>query len=561
MSELYNIKKVNVLPYQDGYTVMSLMDQVSPGVCVKVHMEQNTWYDIEVYCERRLGPPVGLWISTLDNKTIFFGEFVNNKQSVKKSIFNRLAGDLLLGLLFQGMVRKNHSFFFKDLTVSKREVQPQGTPLTQHPYQHQIQQLQQQIQQLQAKAIQQQQPIRLSLTKEASPVKMIEAPVIQQQLLSPPSPSATQAVIPFQSSLDILRNLLQESHSKEEDTLEEPVQDHAVPYIYEIQYAKQGIEFTNRIVCTQDTDGNDIYPICFGIPEELVVPTIPQKVRDFAISYVGTGDPLSSLSCSEEEYWKNLELARFLYVPHGIERVSQYEALAKGCIPYLADLSRKNQFLPHSVLEKMYKLEGLHPGYIDTRQFQEDVYQKYADFFLGYTRSFLTTKAMARYLLHTMNQSYAKKVLFLGWAYTKEEIELQASLLHGLKLLLGSENVVDVPAFTPIYKGNMNVVEQERMKLPKHGYTYWFRLPDATNRGNIEKRIEEKEFDLVIVMGVFTEEIRKQQRLKKGEFPYSKQIMLSYEKEEIAFVDGHEDPSKTEDARKMLAGKGVFFRR
>lgn len=553
MSELYNIKKVNVFPYQDGYTVMSLMDQPSPGVCVKVSMEQNTWYDIEVYCERRLGPPVGLWISTLDNKTIFFGEFVNHKQLIKKSIFNRLAGDLLLGLLFQGMVRKNHSFFFKDLTVTKREVQPEGTPLTQHPYQHQIQQLQQQIQQLQAKAVQQQ-PIRLSLTKEASSVKRIEAPVIKQQL------PITQDVTPFQSSLDILRNLLQEPSNNEEDTIEEPVQDYAVPCIYEIQYAKQGIEFTNRIIGTKDTDGNDIYPISFGIPEELVVPTFPQKGRDFAISYVGTGDPLSSLSCSEEEYWKNLELARFLYVPHGIERVSQYEALAKGCIPYLSDLSRKNPFLPHSVLEKMYKLEGLYPGYIDTKQFQEDVYQKYAEFLLGYTRSFLTTKAMARYMLHAMNQSYAKKVLFLGWAYTKEEIELQASLLHGLKLLLGSENVVDIPAFTPMYKVGVNV-EQERMKLPKHGYTYWFRLSDATNRGNIEKRIEEKEFDVIVVMGVFTEEIRKQQRLKKGDFPYSKQIMLSYEKEEIAFVDGHEDPSKTEDTRKMLAGKGVFFRR
>ena len=61
-------------------------------------------------------------------------------------------------------------------------------------------------------------------------------------------------------------------------------------------------------------------------------------------------------------------------------------------------------------------------------------------------------------------------------------------------------------------------------------------------------------------MGVFTEEIRKHRRLKKGEFPYSKQIILSYEPHEIAFIDGHDDSSKTEEARKSLVGKGVFFR-
>ena len=59
------------------------------------------------------------------------------------------------------------------------------------------------------------------------------------------------------------------------------------------------------------------------------------------------------------------------------------------------------------------------------------------------------------------------------------------------------------------------------------------------SRGSIDRRIENHEFDVIIIMGIFTESDRKRLCINDGEYPYFNVISEYYEKSEIVFIDGN----------------------
>ena len=131
----------------------------------------------------------------------------------------------------------------------------------------------------------------------------------------------------------------------------------------------------------------------------------------------------------------------------------------------------------------------MHYPTIDHTIFDKEKYQELLQKILDHTRKFLTTESLGKYVLETIGYKGTRKVLLLSGNIGPD---LQRdSLLLGLRQLLGSR-LVDHPKVAFLYK-NYTGSEQDRLlSLPKV-------LDDIPmDRNNIESRLREGEFDLVI---------------------------------------------------------------
>lgn len=312
---------------------------------------------------------------------------------------------------------------------------------------------------------------------------------------------------------------------------------------------------TNKsLLCKKD------FTLSFGIPQKLMKYN-PNKTRNFAQTVLHNNN-LYKLQCTEEEYWKNYIDSRFVIITceNNREDPRIYEALACNCIPIIYGLEDidTSPTSKYSVIDEFLELDGLDNGMID-EYFEEDKYVKLLVKMNYFSTKYLTTDKVASSFLKQINVNGVESVLFLSWCNEKEDYELTASFLHGLKDHLGHENVVDFPKVNWMY----DTRNKKRDLLPRGGYMYGYCFPqdDKTDRSNIEKRIKEKEFDLIIVSGIFTSNSRKKLRIKLGEFLYSNLIFRYYDSHEIIFLDAHDCPSETEEGVNSFKNMGIIVRR
>ena len=145
---------------------------------------------------------------------------------------------------------------------------------------------------------------------------------------------------------------------------------------------------------------------------------------------------------------------------------------------------------------------------------------------------------------------------FFANAQSDSDFLLQQSLLHGLKSKLGSSNVIDYPKEISLYN-KTNKDKKIRLGLPYYNTIN----EENTSRGRINKRIENREFDLIIIMGIFTEKDRTRLNLDNGNFLFKNEITSYYEKSEIFFIDGNrydiEEP--IEKRLNKYANQGLYF--
>ena len=239
----------------------------------------------------------------------------------------------------------------------------------------------------------------------------------------------------------------------------------------------------------------DPFPITFCIPEEKIVNHIPKKTRDFA--FLIPGDLSTYIYKTEKEYYDAYQCSYYAITKKkgGWDCLRHYEILANGCIPYFLDLdqcdSQTMYFLPKALIKEAMNIEGVSLGGIDHKRFNRKKYYKILGKLLDYTRNNLTTKRMAGYVLNTIGYSGSGKILFLAKETSPDY--LRCLLLVGLKELL-QDRVVDYPKIEHIYKNY-----QGEDQLYGRGFTYTKIVDDLpVNRNNIEERIRNKEFDLVI---------------------------------------------------------------
>lgn len=234
-----------------------------------------------------------------------------------------------------------------------------------------------------------------------------------------------------------------------------------------------------------------VYPISFSIPECKIVKEVPQKTR--SIATIIPGDQSTYIFNTESEYYADYQTSRFgkTVCKGGWDCLRHYEILANGCIPWFPDLAEcPLRTMVHFPKEEILKTntwdrESPPPEYIETAQR-----------LLDYTRTHLTTKAMAEYVLKISGHSTAKKILYLSgltpWAMYTDY--LRCLTLHGFKELF-HEECHDFPRIHHLYSDYPGDIS----KLYGKGMSYSKLLPREWHvPRDVERAIANKEFDVVI---------------------------------------------------------------
>ena len=237
--------------------------------------------------------------------------------------------------------------------------------------------------------------------------------------------------------------------------------------------------------------------IQFSIPEVKIVTEIPVKKRDFAEMVPGHSGYLYD---SEEAYYQGYQEAFFAVTKKkgGWDCMRHYEILANGCIPYFIDLEQCDQntmfLFPRELVKKAMSLPGVSYLKIDHELFDESRYYEILNELLEYTRKFLTTKNLAKYLLEQMNYCAGQKILFLSGDVATDY--LRCLTLIGLKEILG-QDVIDFPKIEHIYKN----FEGDTRNMYGRGMTYTRIVEDVIidrESSKVFNQIKNKEFDLII---------------------------------------------------------------
>jgi hypothetical protein len=211
------------------------------------------------------------------------------------------------------------------------------------------------------------------------------------------------------------------------------------------------------------------HPISFSIPECKIVKAVPIKDKEIASIIPGN---YSTYFPTEESYYRELQRSKFAYIAQkgGYDTMRIYEILANGCIPKWIKPTK----VPPKIITKFPK---------------ELVAAEDAKGLLEYTRNNLTTKAMAQYILDTI-QSDAKSLLFMS--YKLELDYLRCSVLHGFKELLGSR-CHDYPKVDHLYTDYPLAVESMYGK----GMTLTKLLDPSLH--NASNSADPKDYDLVLI--------------------------------------------------------------
>ena len=268
------------------------------------------------------------------------------------------------------------------------------------------------------------------------------------------------------------------------------------------------------------------FPIQFSISEHKIVQEIPCKDKDFAS--IIPGNLSTYIYKIESEYYKDYQRSYFAVTcpKAGWDAMRHYEILANGCIPYFLHLEKCDpnvmHFLPKELLFEALNLDGVSYLNIDHTKFDKKKYYELLEKLIAHTRKHLTTKNMAQYLLKKVNYHGTGNVLFL--TSTAAPDYLPDSILAGLKELL-QERIIDVPKIDYIYKTYTKNIQD----LYGKGMTYSKIIDDIDiNRNDIEQRILNKEFDIIIYGSIH-----------RG-LPYIDLVTKIYSPEEIIYLCGED---------------------
>ena len=267
------------------------------------------------------------------------------------------------------------------------------------------------------------------------------------------------------------------------------------------------------------------FPINFSIPKSKIVKKIPEKDLDFAPLLPGV---MSTYIYDEEaDYYKDYQRSYFAVTcrKSGWDCMRHYEILANGCIPYFVDLDHCDKdtmfFLPRELILEAMHLPGVSYLHIDHQKFDREKYFEILNKLLEHTRQHLTTRKMARYILKKIGYTGKGKILFLSPNTSPDY--MRCLTLIGLKELYKNE-VVDFPKIGHIYTSYGDV-----KGLYGRGISYTKIVPDLpVNRKDIEQRIIDKEFDLIVYGSVH-----------RG-LPYLELVQRVYEPEKVVYICGED---------------------
>jgi len=146
-----------------------------------------------------------------------------------------------------------------------------------------------------------------------------------------------------------------------------------------------------------------IYPISFSIPEEKIVTNTLeiQKIK-FLADYLPSNSGSGYIYESENDYYNNYKEAYFgkTYKKGGWDCMRHYEILGNYCMPHFQDL----QNCPFQTMFNFPKKEILEGNAIFESGTINDRYYELLNIVFEHTKTYLTTKASAKYLIDTLQK-------------------------------------------------------------------------------------------------------------------------------------------------------------
>lgn len=286
-------------------------------------------------------------------------------------------------------------------------------------------------------------------------------------------------------------------------------------------------------------------PFQFSISESKMVSTIPEKTRDFAFIIPGKLD--TYIYTKEEDYYKDYQRSLYAVTQAkcGWDCMRHYEILANGCIPYFLDLDQCHPntmyFLPKELIKEAMELEGVSYLKIDHAKFNRAKYDELLKKILEHTKKYLSSRAMAEYLLKSVGYTGRGSILYLTCDHFGIEYMRDFTLI-GLKELL-QDKVIDYPRVPHIYKDYVRY-----RPLYGNGFSYTNVVDDyPVNRNNIAERIKNREFEIIIYS------------ISHITLPLYDLVCKYYAPEEIVFICGGEGPLAKEPALPHHCGMiGLF---
>lgn len=298
----------------------------------------------------------------------------------------------------------------------------------------------------------------------------------------------------------------------------------------------------------------NIFPISFSIPEEKIVTSIPNKINILA-HYLPNGVGESSyIYNNENEYYNDYKNSLFAVTrkKSGWDCMRHYEILACGCIPYFIDLNQcpENTLInfPKQIilntnkiyddLNKKYKI-SINNNINQLSQEELNECYKYIEILLDYTRNFLTTTKIAKYIIKKTFSSLNDNILYI--VNPPEGNYLTCLTFHGLKEIFG-KNCDEYPFFPHMYKDCKENQHLDFNKLHGRGFTYTRLLDkekyyESCSSEKIINNIKNKKYNLIIYANLHKE------KSKNHEHIFIDLVNENYPKNKIVFLcgeDGHQ---------------------
>ena len=157
--------------------------------------------------------------------------------------------------------------------------------------------------------------------------------------------------------------------------------------------SKKGIYFKREL---RDVDRDAFFPISFAIPKENIVNNVMPKKKEWA--YIIPGKIETYRYDNESDYFMDYAESNYAITVKkgGWDCLRHYEILANACIPYFPDLKK----CPMSTMfmfpkQLIYETNDL----INKKKMTDKLYMFYVTELLQYTKNFLTTENIVKYML------------------------------------------------------------------------------------------------------------------------------------------------------------------
>lgn len=245
-----------------------------------------------------------------------------------------------------------------------------------------------------------------------------------------------------------------------------------------------------------------LHPITFSIPEEKICKYETKKTK--ILSDLIPGDLSTYIYNTENEYYDEYKKSYFAITKKkdGWDCLRHLEIMANGCIPYFINIEKcpkntlslypKDLFYQSNMLYNIFINKNINELTIEDINKYNLLRQKLLD----YTKNYLTTEKMAKYILTKTNFENVKNVLYIS-----NDIKpdcLRCLTLHGFKKLF-KEYCHDFPKIYHIYE-NCNITFNG-INYGK-GFTYSNLIPqnfrDDGFDYNIKFLLINKRYDIII---------------------------------------------------------------